>query len=183
MKFLFLLISVFLFSCHSAKKFTSAPSVEHSSTTTLTKHDSTVGIKADTASLVAKLVADSNGQISISDYITDQEEIVYSADDYFYNPAQKTAKTGRALPPKISIDKNNKLSVDCFCDTAAIALSWTSTHKADVTVKTPPPVLVEKSFTLWQAFRLWMGNFFLIILCLLTLIKIYSIFYNKNKLQ
>ena len=180
MKNLFILIfSALLFSCNTAKQIVAQPSVERTITTYVVPKDTIIGVKADTASIAAKLIADSNGKITVSKIVAVKKTVLPSG-KVFTETNYSTPKNARALQPVVTIDDDNNLSVDCFCDTAAIAFRYNQINKTDSSTITLPPVIIEKKFTRWQSIQLWAGRIFLILLLVLIIIKLVSIYNHKT---
>lgn len=175
---LLFLVSAILFSCNATKQLAAPPSVERTITITQQVHDTVLVVKADTVRVAAKLEVNANtGRISIA-ALSQQKPLPNIPKVY-----NGTSSTGRALAPNLSIDSNNNLSVECFCDSAAIVAKLTNTIIHDSTTVTPAPVIIkENRLTWWQKVQVWCGRIFLIMLLLLLLLKGYSIYEDRKTL-
>jgi hypothetical protein len=166
MKNLIIILSLFLFSCNATKPFTAQPTHERITTITKQVHDTVLVVKADTVRIAAKLEVDSVGRVQLAKGSWQKAKQTIGK--------ETTPAIGRANEPKVTIDDNNMLYVECDCDSAAIRFGWIETTTKDSTATTivPPPVIIEKPISKWRWVQIWLGRIFLFLILLYLLLFI-----------
>jgi hypothetical protein len=169
MKNLIIILSLFLFSCKASKQFTAQPTHERITTITKQVHDTVLVVKADTARLAAKLEVDSVGRVQLA-----KGSWQRAVGKRQLAKGNEQLAIGRANEPKVTIDDNNMLYVECDCDSAAIRFGWIETTTKDSTTTTivPPPVIIEKPISKWRWVQIWLGRIFLFLILLYLLLFI-----------
>lgn len=76
------------------------------------------------------------------------------------NYAEKTSPGKNLLPPKVNIDDNNLLSVDCESKAQELFFQWKEKFTAEV-VSERIPYPVERQLTFFQKLFIWFGKVFL----------------------
>lgn len=164
-KLALLLLLVLVYSCGCPQRcLPETQIVEKTVTVRIVERDSLVSTQPDSSYAQFHLKVDESGTITA-------------------DPINKVS--GRKLqPPKLTVDKNNTLSVDCISEAEQLFLKWKEIYTDSVskTVIQLPPKLIEKELSNWQIVQMWCGRAFIGIFILVLIwvcIRLYVRYYPK----
>jgi len=94
------------------------------------------------------------------------------------NPTSQPGKNLNA--PKVNLDDNGRLSVECEARAQELFAQWKSTHKATV-IETEVPIYIEKPLTQWQVLYIKLGKIFGVLLIVALGYSSFKIYKNVKK--